>query len=341
MITWLDAKNRDRDARKVSEFLGDLMAVRKIAVDGATVNVLDEIRYRVGSDGLEQSAASLDGWSHGGVASHRDDLDALGVLAHLEADPSRFGRWLADALGGPDDPAGVTLASIHAVKGREWDHVIVHDVTAGLMPHRLVDDIEEERRVFHVGLTRGRSSVTLIAGSPPSPFLAEMNEPGSPVLLPPPVLAITSRPQRRSQVEPAAAAALVAAVAGLCFEQGGYLHEVVDLAPDGAVTKVSEDGARLTVPLGTAVTVLGVPRQLAHPNHGIAFDRLRAWRTQRANGKPAYTVLTDETLRALALGLPLSEATLARVKGIGPVKLERFGEELLVLLTELRGLPSA
>ena len=39
------------------------------------------------------------------------------------------------------------------------------------MPHRLVEGVEEERRVFHVGLTRGISSVTLVAGNPPSPFL--------------------------------------------------------------------------------------------------------------------------------------------------------------------------
>lgn len=340
LITWLEGKNSDRDAQKLSEFLADLVAVRKIAVDGATVDVLDEIRHRVGSDGLEQSASSLDGWSHGAVASHRDDLDALGVLGHLQTDPAQFGPWLADALSAPSDPAGVTLASIHAVKGREWEHVIIHDVTAGLMPHRLVDGIEEERRVFHVGLTRGKSSVTLVAGTPPSPFLAEMDQPGSPVPQPPPVLPTTLRSQKRVSVEPAGGVDLVGAVAGLCFEQGGYLHEVMDLDADGAVTKVGDHGARLTVSWGTVVRVLGVPRQLAHPNHAIAFDHLRAWRTQRANGKPAYTVLTDETLRALSIALPLGEATLARVKGIGPVKLERFGEELLVLLAELRGLPS-
>jgi DNA helicase-2/ATP-dependent DNA helicase PcrA len=84
--------------------------------------------------------------------------------------------------------------------------------------------------------------------------------------------------------------------------------------------------------------VLGVPRRLAHPNHELAFERLRGWRTSAAKGKPAYTVLTDEALRSLATTLPDTEATLARVKGIGPVKLERYGDELLALMGEVRSL---
>ncbi len=340
LIIWLEGKASDRDAQKAGEFLADLVAVRKVAADGSTIDVLDEIRYRVGSDGLEQSASSLDGWSHGAVASHRDDLDALMVLGHLQPDPARFGDWLADALNAPNDPAGVTLASIHAVKGREWEHVIVHDVTAGLMPHRLVDGVEEERRVFHVGLTRGISSVTLVPGKPPSPFLAEMEEPGSPLPEPAPTRLVPSRPVKKASVDPAAAVDPVEALVGLCFDHGGYLHEVVDLDADGAVTKVSDQGARLTVEFGTVVRVLGVPRRLAHPNHLLAFERFRAWRIQRANGKPAYTVLSDETLRALAIVLPADEASLATVKGIGPMKLETFGEELLVLTGEMRALPT-
>ncbi|HUP14581.1 MAG TPA: ATP-dependent DNA helicase UvrD2 [Acidimicrobiia bacterium] len=336
LINWLESKASDRDALKAGEFLADLVAVRKVAGEGSTIDLIDEIRYRVGSDGLEQSASSLDGWSHGTVASHRDDLDALMVLGHLQPDPARFGAWLADALSVPNDPAGVTLASIHAVKGREWEHVIVHDVTAGLMPHRLVDGIEEERRIFHVGLTRGISSVTLVPGKPLSPFLAEMNEPGSPVPKPAPTRLVPSRLVKKASPDPAAAVDPVEAQEGLCFDHGGYLHEVVDLDPGGAITRVGDEGARLTVEFGTVVRVLGVPRQLAHPNHVMAFERFRAWRTQRANGKPAYTVLSDETLRALAMGLPADEASLARVKGIGPMKLEAFGEELLELMAEMR-----
>lgn len=338
LIAWLEGKDSGRDALKADEFLTDLLAVRKVAAAGSTLDVLDEIRYRTGADGLEQSASSLDGWSHGAVASHRDDLDALLVLGRLQPDAARFGAWLTEALSVPNDPDGITLASIHAVKGREWEHVIVHDVTAGLMPHRLVDGLEEERRVFHVGLTRGRSSVTLVPGHPPSPFLAEMNEPGSPVIPPRPEPAARPRTEKRHAGIATEAVAAVEAVPGLCFQHGGYLHEVVAVDVEGVITKVGEGEARLGVSFGSVVRVLGVPRVLAHPNYAIAFERMRSWRTRRANGKPAYTVLADDALRALSIGLPADEGGLAAVKGIGPVKLEAFGEELLVLMAELREL---
>jgi len=165
-----------------------------------------------------------------------------------------------------------------------------------------------------------------------------MNEPGSPVI--PLGLEPVVRP--RTQKKPASVATgvvdAVETVPGLCFQHGGYLHEVVAIDTDGAVTKVGEGEARLGVSFGSVVRVLGVPRVLAHPNHGIAFERLRSWRTRRANGKPAYTVLADDTLRALSVGLPLDEGGLAALKGIGPVKLEAFGEELLILNAELRDL---
>ena len=69
----------------------------------------------------------------------------------------------------------VTLSTVHRVKGREWPHVIVHDVGEGLMPHRLSADTEEERRVFHVAITRASETVTLVAGHPPSKFLTELH----------------------------------------------------------------------------------------------------------------------------------------------------------------------
>ena len=67
-----------------------------------------------------------------------------------------------------------------------------------------------------------------------------------------------------------------------------------------------------------------------------AFERLREWRRKRADGKPAYTVLTDATLRVLADSKPSTERELARVQGIGPTKLQNYGDELLALLEELR-----
>jgi ATP-dependent DNA helicase RecQ len=61
------------------------------------------------------------------------------------------------------------------------------------------------------------------------------------------------------------------------------------------------------------------------------FERLRSWRLEaaRADGVPAYRVFSDRTLRAVALARPSDEGELAAVPGIGPAKLERYGEAVL------------
>ncbi len=64
------------------------------------------------------------------------------------------------------------------------------------------------------------------------------------------------------------------------------------------------------------------------------FERLRAWRSERAraDGVPAYVVLPDRALRALAREGPASPGELLSVPGIGPAKLERYGEGLLAVI---------
>ena len=63
-------------------------------------------------------------------------------------------------------------------------------------------------------------------------------------------------------------------------------------------------------------------------------ERLRSWRLERSreDGVPAYVVLHDTTLRALAGIQPQTRDELAAVKGFGQVKVERYGDELLELL---------
>ena len=104
-----------------------------------------------------------------------DDLDALGWLARLHPDAATVRALAArGARAAPTDPGGITLATVHKVKGQEWPHVVVHHADAPQLPHRLAEDVEEERRVFHVAITRAIESVTIVAGTPPSPFLAEL-----------------------------------------------------------------------------------------------------------------------------------------------------------------------
>jgi DNA helicase-2/ATP-dependent DNA helicase PcrA len=64
------------------------------------------------------------------------------------------------------------------------------------------------------------------------------------------------------------------------------------------------------------------------------FGRLRVWRKRQAEGQsvPAYVVFSDATLVAIADARPGSRGELARVTGVGPAKLERYGEPVLAIL---------
>jgi DNA helicase II / ATP-dependent DNA helicase PcrA len=67
---------------------------------------------------------------------------------------------------------------------------------------------------------------------------------------------------------------------------------------------------------------------------GGLFDELRAWRLRRAqaDGVPAYVVFHDATLSAIAERRPRDWADLAAIPGIGPIKLDRYADEVLAVL---------
>ena len=64
------------------------------------------------------------------------------------------------------------------------------------------------------------------------------------------------------------------------------------------------------------------------------FEQLRAWRRDRAEGKPAYTVCTDAALRSIAVRRPRNEDQLLEVKGVGPAFVERHAESLFDVLMD-------
>ena len=67
----------------------------------------------------------------------------------------------------------------------------------------------------------------------------------------------------------------------------------------------------------------------------VAAERaLRDWRTMRAKADevPAYVVLNDRHLRGIAVARPRDATELAACDGIGPTKLERYGDEILDVL---------
>ena len=65
---------------------------------------------------------------------------------------------------------------------------------------------------------------------------------------------------------------------------------------------------------------------------------LKAWRLERARGDgvPAYVVMNDRTLAEVATTLPRTLDDLLGVSGIGPSKLERYGDEVLAVVDGVR-----
>jgi DNA helicase-2/ATP-dependent DNA helicase PcrA len=81
------------------------------------------------------------------------------------------------------------------------------------------------------------------------------------------------------------------------------------------------------------VAELCEPGSQAEPGSRV-FDELRSWRLDRAreDGVPPYVVFHDTVLRRIADARPGSLAELSQISGVGPAKLERYGDELLALV---------
>jgi superfamily II DNA helicase RecQ len=129
----------------------------------------------------------------------------------------------------------------------------------------------------------------------------------------------------------------VFAKVGLEFEHGGHRQQIIAVDDEGVVALVGR--ARLRVPYGDLITVAGRLSRLAPapPSPEVAERvrvALRAWRSERAiaTGKPAFVFLPDRTLEELARSVPSSLTALAKAYGIGPAKLESYGDELLALI---------
>jgi ATP-dependent DNA helicase RecQ len=72
------------------------------------------------------------------------------------------------------------------------------------------------------------------------------------------------------------------------------------------------------------------------PADGALLQRLRAWRSEQARRQavPAYVILHDATLAAIAAARPREVAQLSGIPGIGAKKLERYGEALVALVRD-------
>ena len=73
----------------------------------------------------------------------------------------------------PPTLPGVTLATLHAAKGLEWNHLFLIGVSDGVLP--MGNDLNEERRLFYVGVTMAKQRIQITYAGKPSVFLAQFN----------------------------------------------------------------------------------------------------------------------------------------------------------------------
>ncbi len=164
--------NTPRESERVEAFADDIEMLQQLRRSGASTSVI--LSKLHDSMGMASTLSTLDIHRKGmNRTAQSDDLTAVAQLALLQPDPAEFESWLRAELRRTWQSDGITLATVHRVKGKEWPMIVVHHADADQYPHRLATDVEEERRVFHVAITRGRSHVYIVPGAHPSPFIAQ------------------------------------------------------------------------------------------------------------------------------------------------------------------------
>lgn len=102
-----------------------------------------------------------------------------------------------------------------------------------------------------------------------------------------------------------------------------------------ARTSTNGAGGRRAATHGSTTGMAMPPDDLLDPVDERQFEKLKAWRMERSEGKPAFTVAANATLEGVLRARPKSLNELVEIKGIGPAFRERHGESLLEALAEL------
>lgn len=172
-------------AKRSLQAFGQLLQKLQQLLNGAPAEVIEQIIEQTGygeavNDGSVQAEERL------------ENLGVLVAEARAYADVSTFLEDMA-LMSSSDDQADqeVTLMTLHAAKGLEFPVVFMTGLEEGILPHARVfdsgkaDDIEEERRLCYVGITRAREVLFVTCASSrtqfgqigynlPSRFLDEM-----------------------------------------------------------------------------------------------------------------------------------------------------------------------
>ncbi|MET8180587.1 ATP-dependent DNA helicase UvrD2 [Streptomyces sp. NPDC005336] len=280
-----------------------------------------------------RAVLSTRGWTAeplAGSGAVRDRWESLAALVRLAEDfvRARPGATLSDLVAELDERAaaqhaptveGVTLASLHAAKGLEWDAVFLVGLTEGMVPityAKTDEQIEEERRLLYVGVTRARRHLSL--------SWALSRAPGG---------RASRRPTRFLNGLRPGSAALGARPAG----GGGGIERGAAGGTGGGAVRKRRGPVHCRV-CGRTLTDAGEMKLMRCEDcpselDEALYERLRDWRAEQAGllGQPTFCVFTDKTLLAIAEAVPGTESELSGISGVGRRKLDRFGADVLAL----------
>lgn len=230
--------------------------------------------------------------------AQRPSLDLRALLVEL--------RQRADARH-PPVVQGVTLASLHAAKGLEWDAVFLVGLADGTLPisHALAhgpdsEAVEEERRLLYVGITRARMHLALS-------------------------WALARTPGGRQSRKPSRF------LNGIAPQSSSAGAPTKPRRPRGATPRCRVCNSVLTAP--PAIMLRRCETCPSDIDEALLAE-LKDWRLRisKEMSVPAYVVFTDNTLIAIAETLPSDDAALVAIPGIGARKLEQYGADVLALV---------